>query len=97
MAESESPVVAISLPRTAITSMALMIEARLLGSFWVLSPRSWSEMRFRSSCLANCVWAVTDEHVILELRARWYLENLGLGFGCFKKMGSRKHLLVAIS
>lgn len=101
VADSESPVVTISLPRTAISSIALMIEDRLLGSFWVLSPRSWSAMRFRSSCLADCDWLVVDEHVILEAwlwTRRWRLEELPLQLGRFKEMGSsRKHRLVAIA
>lgn len=71
VAEREVPVVTLPLPSSAKASMALMIEARLVGSFWVLRPRSWSAMRSRRCCLARRDWAVTEEQVILARREEW--------------------------
>lgn len=84
MAESESPVVTVSFAREARASIALTIEARLVESFWVLRPRSWSETRLRRSPLANCDCSAMDEHVILKVRE--------LGFEDLKGMGRRRHV-----
>lgn len=89
VAESESSVVTVSLPRSAIASMAWIIEDLLTGSFWVLRPRCWSEIRVRRCCLADCDWVVIDEQVILEV-----------GFGGimvgFKGAGRRRQRHVAM-
>lgn len=64
MLERESPVVTEPAPRAANSSIAVIIEARLVGLFWVLRPRSWSEMRERRCSLAGFDWAVTEEEVM---------------------------------
>lgn len=53
VAESVVPVVTESLPKAARASMALTIESRFVGFLWVLRPRSSSDIRLRSSCLAS--------------------------------------------
>lgn len=74
MADREVPVVTVPQPSAATSSIALIMEESVLGSFWVLRPRSWSAMRLRSRLLgeADCA-AEMEEQVIV----RW----LSLGFG----------------
>lgn len=64
--ERESPVVTVPAPREAIAVMASTIDFRFNGSFCVLSPRSWSEMRARRCSLADRDWAVTEKQVNLR-------------------------------
>lgn len=66
VAESESPVVTELLPITAMASMAFTIASRLTASFWVLRPRSWSEMRSIRFRLALC--AAKSEHLVRKTR-----------------------------
>ena len=72
VAESVPPVVTVSRPWNAKSSMASMIEARFEGFFCVLRPRSWSEMSVRRLRLADWDWAVRDEQVILVAKLWWW-------------------------
>lgn len=87
VADSEGPVVTLSVPSTAMESMALIISESFEGSVWVLRPRSWSEMRSRRFCLAERDWSVRDERVRVRVRDLRRV-GLGLGFGGLK--GVRK-------
>lgn len=66
VADSESPVVTELPPITAMASMAFTIASRFTASFWVLRPRSWSEMRSIRFRLARC--AAKSEHFVPKLR-----------------------------
>lgn len=53
VAERAGPVVMVPALRTARSSIAWMISARLEGLDWVLIPRSWSEIRDSSRDLGR--------------------------------------------